>query len=101
MIAQKVVDAKQSQIPRRPAIAAPNPGAAALGTPTLEHFSTPPFAEMHSASPKRAGIQGGRRLVVLEPFCSGAFMALCVARRARNNSISLVTRSAAAPRSSV
>src|SRR5712692_1046416 len=38
MIAQKIVDAKQTQIPRRPAIAAPDPCAAALGTPTTDHF---------------------------------------------------------------
>jgi hypothetical protein len=38
MIAQKVVDAKQSQIPRRSRIAAPDLLAAALGAPACEHF---------------------------------------------------------------
>jgi hypothetical protein len=38
MIAQKVVEAKQSQKPRRPAIAAPDLVASALGTPTSERF---------------------------------------------------------------
>src|SRR5712692_5121583 len=37
MIAQKAIDAKQSQIPRRPAIASPDPLAPALGTSALEH----------------------------------------------------------------
>jgi len=39
MIAQKAVDAKQSQIPRRSAIATPDLVAAALGAPASEHFS--------------------------------------------------------------
>jgi hypothetical protein len=44
MIAQKVVDAKQSQIPRRSRIAAPDFLAAALGAPASEHSSTLPLA---------------------------------------------------------
>jgi hypothetical protein len=51
MIAQKVVDAKQSQIPRRSRIAAPDLVAPALGAPASEHAYTA-FGHTYSASPK-------------------------------------------------
>jgi hypothetical protein len=50
MIAQKVVDAKQSQIPRRSRIAAPDLVAAALGAPASEHLSHRLSPQLFSAT---------------------------------------------------
>lgn len=75
MIAQKIVEAKQTQKPGRPAIASPNPRAATFGTSALEHFP-PPLRRNEFDVTERDGINDHHRLVVLEPFCSGESMAL-------------------------
>jgi len=70
MIAQKIVDAKQSQIPRHAAITTPDVGAAAFGTPTSEHFSNHLSLKSFSARLAAERIQGRRRLFVFAPFSS-------------------------------